>query len=626
MPVSPAPAPVSRLAAAALAAALALAPLSAARAEPEIRAVTLSTAGLALIEAEGALGTPPLRVTVPRAQIDDFLKSLRISDPAGAVAELTLPGPGAFEDAFAGLPFAPEDVSDPARLLAALIGARLVVERRGVVWEGTGMGVSERDCEDGTCPVLTLIDDAGGLHSFHLDEGLTVRLADAADRAAIAAALAAWRDGREPRRITVEIATDDDTTRAARLAWLEQAPVWRTAWRAEDEGDGLRLTGWAVVENATGRDWTDVRLTLATGAVRTVAPDLYARRHVWREPAVEPGFARAAAAPEALMMADTAAAEVAAADSDSVTRYTLARRVTLPAGRMLSLPFLAETLAEARLRLYRGGSGSRHPLIALEIVNPLPLRLPAGVLTLYEQGIGHAGDALIPELPPQGRAVVDFARDTAIEVRESTASDEFVREMRLVRGVLEVAEDVVRETRYRIAGAPDADRVLTLDHPRRDDWALDTPAGAEARPDAWRWRIELPRDAEVSHVVRERQPRLRRLAVVDMDLPTLAQWEARTADPNLRERLAALAGLRRALVEAETAIERAETEIAALEREQARLVGLIVQLDDDTEATRARRARVDLLDREIAAAEQARRELAARIDALRGELADRLAE
>jgi hypothetical protein len=609
-----------------MAATLALAP--AAWAEPEVRAVTLSTAGLALIEAQGRLGEEPLRLTVPRAAIDDFLKSLRLNDPAEAVAEVTLPGPGAFEDAFANLPFAPGDVSDPARLLAALTGAPLVVERRGVVWEGTGMGVSTRDCDEGTCPYLTLMDDEGRLHSFRLDEGLSVRLADAADRADVAAALAAWQRGPDPRRIEVEIATDDDSRRDARLAWLQESPVWRTAWRAEDDGDGLRLTGWAVVENATGRDWQDVRLTLATGAVRAIAPDLYARRHEWREPAAAPApaFARTMAATPEALMADTAVAEVDAADSESVTRFTLDAPVTLPAGRMLSLPFLSETLPEARLRLYRGGEGARHPLIALEIVNPLPLRLPAGVLTLYEEGVGHAGDAMIPELPPEGRAVVDFARDTAIEIRESSRGEEVVRDIRLVRGVLEVAEDLVRETRYRISGAPGADRVLTLEHPRRDDWALDDPSGVEARPDAWRWRITLPRGAEVTQIVRERQPRLRRLAVVDMDLPTLAEWERRAEDPELGEQLAELAQLRREIVEAEAAIRRTAEEIAALEREQSRLVDLIVRLDDDTDATRARRTRVDLLDSEIAAAEAARRELTARIDTLRQELEDLLAD
>jgi hypothetical protein len=596
-----------------------------ARAEPEIRAITLSTAGLALVEAEATLGPDPLHLTVPRARIDDFLKSLRIDDPAGAVARLALPGPGAFEDTFARLPFAPDDVTDPVRLLDAMIGAPLSVETGAETLQGTNMGVSMRDCEAGACPILTLVTGDGGLREVWLGSGVSVRLADAEDRAALETALAALRAGPEPRQMTVDIASDDDSERDARLAWLQEAPVWRTAWRAVEDGEDVRLTGWAVIENATGRDWRDVRLTLATGAVRAIAADLYARRHGWREPEAAPAFARTLAAPES-MQADTAVADVAAEDSDSVTRFTLAAPVTLAAGQMLSLPFLSEILPEARLRLHRGGTGAQHPVIALEIENPLPLRLPAGVLTLYEEGIGHAGDALIPELPPEGRAVVDFARDTAIEIRESAAREEVVRRMRLVRGVLEVAEDLVRETRYRISGAAAADRTLTLEHPRSDDWALDDPSGVEARPDAWRWRIDLPAGAEVVHIVRERQPRLRRLAVADMDIPTLGQWEARSPDPELRERLAEIAGLRREVVEAEAGRERAEAEIAALEREQARLVDLIVRLDDDSAANRARRARVDALDAEIAAAEESRRALAARIDALRAELADLMAE
>jgi hypothetical protein len=188
------------------------------------------------------------------------------------------------------------------------------------------------------------------LHSFRLGEGLTVRLADAADRADVAPRWPPGRPGPEPRRVDGRDRHRRRQPRDVRLAWLQEAPVWRTAWRAVDDGDGVRLTGWAVIENATGRDWHAVRLTLATGAVRTIAPDLYARRHGWREPAAAPAFARTLAAPESLM-ADTAVAEVAAADSDSVTRFTLEAPVTLAAGQMLSLPFLSETLPEARLRL-----------------------------------------------------------------------------------------------------------------------------------------------------------------------------------------------------------------------------------------------------------------------------------
>ena len=605
---------------------LALAPLPA-LSEPVVRAVTLSTAGLALVEAEGTLGADPLRLTLPRTQIDDLLKSLRIADPAGAVARVTLPGPGAFEDAFAVLPFTPEAVADRALLLAAMAGAPVTLLQTGERIEGRILGVSERACEVGICPMLSLLDASGASREFWVDAGLQVEFTDDDDRAALDSALAALRAGSAPRRLAVEIATDDLAERTATLAWLQAAPAWRTAWRAVEGPEGLQLTGWAVVENATGRNWEDVQLTLATGAVRAIAPDLYARHQPWREPDMPPAFARTQSAPGVeAMAADAVPVPVEAFDSESVTRFTLTDPVTLAAGEMLSLPFLSESLPDARLRLHRGGSGARHPLIALEIENPLPLRLPAGVMTFYQEGIGHAGDALIPELAPGARVAVDFARDTAIELQETMARDEVVREMRLVRGVLELAEDLVRETRYRITGAPGADRVLTLDHPRRDDWALDNPNDVEARHDAWRWRIDLPAGAEVIHTVRERQPRLRRLAVADMDLTTLAEWEALSPDPALRERLGAIAGLRREAAEAEAARARAEAEIAALEREQGRLVELIVQIGDEGEATRTRRARVDALDAEIAAAEDARRDLSARIDALRREVADLLAE
>ena len=63
-------------------------------AQTAIQAVTLSTAGLAMIEASGRFGAEPLNLSVARDEIDDFLKSLWVIDPAGAVPFVTLTGPG----------------------------------------------------------------------------------------------------------------------------------------------------------------------------------------------------------------------------------------------------------------------------------------------------------------------------------------------------------------------------------------------------------------------------------------------------------------------------------------------------------------------------------------------------
>ena len=606
------------------------------QAETSVRAITLSTAGLAMIEASAPLGEVPLRLSVARGDIDDFLKTLWVLDPEGAVAHLTMTGPGGFEDAFAHLPLGPDEVTDPARLLRAMIGAPIAVERRGERWDGINMGVTERPCEHGPCPVLNLQDRDGSLRSFEIDDALSFTFSEGADRAHVSAALAAWRTRSDERRVDLTLRSDNTEARDIGLIWLQNAPIWRTAWRAVDTPQGIQLIGWAVVENATGLDWQDVQLTLATGATRNIAARLYERRYAHRESALivesEQAMAPAmlargaqgfAAMPQ---MADAAVAEVSADDGDSFSRFTLSMPVTLAAGQMISLPFLSETLPEARLTLYRGGRGETHPVIALAIENPLPLRLPAGVLTLYEDARGHAGDAMIPELAPGATEIVDFARDTAIEVREESGTTETLREMRLVRGMLEVTEDLERRTTYRITGAPRVERELTLDHPRRADWTVTGPEDAEETPDAWRWRISLPEGEVVTHVVTERQPRLRRVALLDIDLPVLAQWESRASNPELRALLAELAGLRGAITEATSRQHRAVEEIAELEREQARLVNLIVQLGDDSSANRDRRARVDAIDAEIAAAEATRRAAGEEIDRLRARIGDLLEE
>ncbi|MBN8290755.1 hypothetical protein JI664_02140 [Rhodobacter sp. NTK016B] len=609
------------------------------QAETAINAVTLSTAGLAMIEAEGQLGREPITLSVARDDIDDFLKSLWVLDPTGAVPFVTMTGPGSFEDAFAHFPFTPDDVTDPARLFGTMVGAPLLVERRGEQWQGLNMGVTGREGEHGTVHVLNLQAEDGTLHSFEMDDALGVRFADAADQATLTDALRAWRASANPRRVELSLDSDDRTPRDVGLVYLQDAPLWRTAWRAVDTEDGIRLIGWAVVENTTGIDWDDIQLTLATGSVRAIEARLYARTYAHREQAgdIPPPAPMVAAAPQfrgaiaemaqagggatmADMAESAASVSVSADDGDSFSRFTLDTPVTLAAGQMMSVPFLSEDLPDARLVLYRGGQGDRHPVIALSLENPLPLRLPAGVLTLYEDGRGHAGDAMIPELAPGATEIVDFARDTAVEVREETTSTEAVREMRIAGGMLHVSEDLERRVTYRIEGAADDAREVTIDHPRRAGWRVSSATGPEERPDAWRWVVEVPAGERAQLVVTERQPRTRRVGVLDMDVATLAYWEGRAVSDEVRETLGRIAELRREVLDNENAQRRLAGEVQALEREQQRLVSLIVQLGDDSQANRERRARVDTIDTEITDAREASDAAGERVETLRAQI------
>lgn len=614
--------------------------LQAAEGQLGVRAVTLSTAGLALVEAEAEMAAEPLKVRLRRADVDDFLKSFWFSDPAGGVPTLRLAGAGGFDDTFALLPLMPGDVSDTARLLNARIGAPLVVQLGAESVRGINMGVARRACEGGECALLTLQtveggdggDGAGGgeqVRSFVLDERLSVRFEEATDRQVLATALAAHRTLANPGVIELALSSDVPTARRVGLMYLQGAPVWKTAYRAMDTQDGLRLLGWAVVENTTGQDWEQVRLTLATGSVRALQAQLYEREQVARDTVVQasPRFKAEARSMEMLAphapaaMAAPApmparAAEVEADDGASFSRFTLVSPVSLRAGEMLSVPFLNEQLEDARLLIHRGGRGNRHPRLALEIHNPLPLRLPAGVLTLYEQGRGHAGDAMIPEMPPQSRRVVDFAEDRALAVREDTQQQERVLEMKVRAGVLTVTEELQRTTRYRIAGAEDAARTLHVEHPRQAGWNLQSPDPLRTELDVWRFGVDVAVAQETVFEVLERQPRSRRVALLDLDAQGLTLWLRTAPDEASRRVLERLAAIREEQAGLTRRLDRLAAQEQALIQEQSRLVEVVSALADAGAANTRRRARIDALDDEIGQARDEQGEVRDRLEAL----------
>lgn len=577
---------------------------------PDIRAVTLSTAGLAMIEAQAELGREGVRLPIRRADIDDFLKSLRLSDPSGGVPMLSMTGPGGVEDVFAALPFSPDALADLRQLVDAMIGAPVTAERRGISVSGDLMGTREVPCaqeHQRGCIAVAILGEGRGIRQILLDDATELQFSDTADQDAVARGISALRDAGRALMLDVSLTSTETTSREIGLGWLQPAPVWKTAWRAEDGADGLVLTAWAVIENTTGQDWDAVEVTLATGAIPALQAQLYDRLDAARKQAdMVMAPAMMESAPMARGMAFEQAMDIAPVsmdDGDSFSRFTLSTPVTLRAGEMISLPFLRETLEDARLTLYRGGSGAVHPSIAIAFENPLPLRLPAGVVTLYEEGRGHAGDAMIPELAPGADEVIEFARDTAMQVQESQDERQVVQSGRMVDGVLVVEERQERRTSYRIEGAPDADRALTIAHPLRHGWDIQT-SGGESGFDDTRFRVDVPAGEIVTQDVVEQRVTSTRVALLDLDSDALAFWSTRLPDPELRALLEEIQALRAQQADLRQEIRRQRELEAQLIEDQERLVGLIVQLGDDSPATRERRSRVDVIEREI---EQARR-------------------
>lgn len=523
--------------------------------EVPIRSVTLFEAGLAEITRAGspeATG-PDLELTVPEAQLNDLLKSLVIRGDATG-ARVRLDGSARVEDAFGRLPFGPDRIGDQAALLDALKGALVTVSDgpRIAPVSGWVMGVTRPDCGEGAgCPPVLLLEAEAGLLTVPLTPGRQVRIEDAQIRDRIGRALEAMALAGSGSDRTVRVETDG--AGPVTLSYVVPAPVWRTAYRAIGDAEGrMRLQAWAVLENVSGADWDGVRLTLSSGAPKTLAADLTSRDWAVREafaPQMRAGLMELDGfAPRAEMAMSYQAAPAADLESGSVmtdrgldSRFTFPDLVDLGAGEMISLPFLTEEVPVERTLLWRGRLSDRtgSPDLVLRVENPLPIRLPAGIMTVSDAD-GYLGDAAFPVLVPGAEAEVPFGADQRVEVRERVTARSAERRVTLSGGLLRITERRVRTVEYQVIAPTAENPAVTIRHPSDPGWELVRTGSALAPvPDAAdpsSLRFDLPAGTGLLRV-EETRPVLEAIAIGDLPRERLIGILADRIGPEDRERL-----------------------------------------------------------------------------------------
>ncbi|MFC7475319.1 DUF4139 domain-containing protein [Dankookia sp. GCM10030260] len=476
-------------------------PLPGLAADPPVRAVTLSNAGLMQLDRAGMLAPgEAIAFDVPVEAVDDVLKSLLLRDPAGQAGAVRLPAQDLEAEAFRGLPVRPGDFETRASLFRALRGQ--AVEAGGA----SGRLAGAEDVEGGLR--LSLLT-ATGLRVLALDEGAEVRLQDqalAARLAQAAEALAASRSA-DVRRLEITLA-GAGAPREVGLTYIAAAPLWKPSWRLViPAGMGeARLQGWAVVENRSGADWDGVRLSLVSGNPAAFAQAIYAPILVDRPvlpvrsaervaveadtgPRPAPPVA-AMAAPAPMLRRGPAAAEAAplaalpeaqAQASPGRVAFTLPAPVSLRGGETANLPFIDAGLPAERIWWVQD-LAARSPLNALRLTNTTGHVLPDGLAAVFGMAGAEAGtwlgDAELRAVAPGEARIIAFARDREVRLTATQSATEQPAKVELRRGLVVIGTRRSEETALAIDPHGARGR-LVLDLPRRPGAAPQFPVVAE---------------------------------------------------------------------------------------------------------------------------------------------------
>jgi hypothetical protein len=267
-------------------------------AELPVTQVVLYKHGVGFFERAGTLGPgESARLEFDASDMNDVLKSLTIEERGGGkVSGLRYDAMDPLSHTLEQFPFKIGGAQPLSAMLDQLKGARLELKFGNDTVSGVIVNAREIAATENqpAREQLTLMLDSGELRNLDLSAAAGIRFAEPDLQKQFKDYLAALVAARSKERRSVYIDSTEARQRQLTASYMIPAPVWKSSYRLiiGDSGKPV-LEGWAIVDNTTGEDWTNVRLSLVSGRPISFISQLYAPRYVSRQVAELPEDAAA---------------------------------------------------------------------------------------------------------------------------------------------------------------------------------------------------------------------------------------------------------------------------------------------------------------------------------------------
>lgn len=520
---------------------------------------------------------------------------------------------------------------------------------RTVAGSIVGVETQKRMSDDGqTVEIVELLTilTPEGLERVDIAQLRGIRLTNEKVDAELRKALATLALAHDADKKTVELNFDGTGQRRVRVAYLLEAPIWKTSYRLVLSDDDKPLVqGWATVENATEEDWNNVRLSLVSGRPISFRMDLYTPLYVprpieqlelyasLRPPSYEGGFDVAEAEPseamakrpmvrrsgggsaggrgaargelgrlESLGYAGDRAEEMAgvrlgeagvesiatALEAGELFEYRIDTPVSIPRQHSAMLPIVNQEIEGEKVSIYNPNTHAKHPLNGLELKNTTGLNLMQGPVTVFDADI-YAGDAKLPDLKPDEKRLIAYALDLSTEVmikQESTPAR--LMSLRIAKGTLWHRHKHVDRREYVVKNKADRERSVILEQGYSDDWKLIEPKEPYERTEnLLRFRLKVPGKQTVEYPVELERIVDQSIRLSDTSLGSIDYYlRSRVISPAVKQALEKVIALRAELDALERLRARYEKEHSEAVAQQGRVRENLKVLDKDSDAYR----------------------------------------
>lgn len=264
--------------------------------------VVLYQNGIGYFERQGRLEGDMLKLQIRPSQINDLLKSLTVIDRSkGRAMSVSLPLEKTSAQILSELPEQVRGAGGLLDVLRVFRGARVKVEGKAGTAKGRVVGVEPMDTKVGDDVLsdwrLTLKTKGGKLKVYPVSKIRSIAMKDKTLALGLDQSLDVSLNEGNWKPITLSVRLTGPSSHDLRVSYIVEMPLWKPAYRivVGDEGEPL-LQGWAVVDNVSGEDWNNVKLSLVAGTPMSFIYDLHSPQFMSRVD-LTPSHRRTALAP-----------------------------------------------------------------------------------------------------------------------------------------------------------------------------------------------------------------------------------------------------------------------------------------------------------------------------------------
>ncbi len=586
-----------------------------------IKTVMLFSSGVGYFEHAGKVsGNGSTELRFKTSQINDVLKSLVLEDmDGGRISAITYPSQDPISQTLRS--FQVDITGNPSLgdLLNQLRGAHVTVVSRTERASGVILGVEKRttSVENGQpveTPILNLLTGAI-IRSIDLPDIRTLSLDDSTLQEELNRALRALSQARDQDKKPVDIRFAGSGERRLKIGYVVETPIWKTSYRLLLDSTVNRLQGFAIVENQTESDWSDVSLSLVSGRPLSFIMDLYQPLYATRPTVTQElfnglktpvyGGGIANAPPPAADAADFSgkgvrggiargrvfdstitfnaavvqgainpfAQAVATAEKmGELFQYSIPN-VTLARQNSAMLPIIADTVKVEALSIYNAAVLRSHALNGVRLYNTTNKHLLQGPVTVLDKG-RYAGDARVDNVPPGQQRLLSFGID--LEMQIDATRNEFTSSIgtaRIDRGRLIISRKSVSSRDYIAENKGDLNKLLVIEHPVRPGWNIvGDVKPIETTSEVYRIQIALPLKRVTSFTVREERVDQETVGLFNAPNPQIIAYASNREVPaDVRDAITKAARMKAEIFTLEQQIESRTRQIVEISEEQNRI-------------------------------------------------------